>query len=170
MTSRKDLKEIERYKDYPEGSGGKKIYDSVFLPFPEYLKKYYKNPDMSSWNRWHQKYIQYAYDKVRYVELVERFGYAKIEFHDFEAQYEVYKFLQGDMRLDEETRKFIGFMAGTKFFEKHDITVLEWFNMPNWANPSRRVDEGKTINEILNSPYGLNMLKTSLPHLDHWRR
>ena len=33
---------VLKYKDYPEDSVGKRVYDSVFLPFQEYLKKYYR--------------------------------------------------------------------------------------------------------------------------------
>lgn len=170
MRSRKELREIKKYRDYPEGSGMKRYYDSVFLPFDQYLKKYYSNPDLSTWGIWQTKYLGPAFDKSRHQEMVRNFGYVSIDKHDFEAQYATYDQLREDKRLDEESRKFIGFMAGNKFFRQHKITLKQWFNMTNWAKPSQESNDAKTINEILSYPYGLNMIKASLPHLDYWRR
>lgn len=169
MRSKRETKEIERYRDYPEGSSGKKIYDSVHMSFSDYLKKYYRNPNLEAWERWQEKYIRYAYDENRYVELIERFGYVNIEKHNLESQNRIYQELKSDKRLDEEIRKFIGFMAGTNFFSNHKITVSEWFKMKNWANPYRENGE-RTIDDILNHKFGINFIKVGLPHLDHWRR
>ena len=70
-------KEALKYKDYPEGSGGKAIYDSLFIPFQEFLIKYYKTPSetkktsLHRFLRWQQKYIEPAFDKLRYKEMIK---------------------------------------------------------------------------------------------------
>lgn len=167
---KKELEEIERYKDYPEGSGKKGIYDYVFLPFQEYLDKCYSSPDLSTWEIWHKKYIGPAFDEKRHDEMIRNFGYVKKEFHDFKAQYEVFNQLANDDRLDDEISKFIGFMAGVGFFKRYEVTVEQWFDMLNWSHPEHERDEGRTINEILKYRYGFNHLKANLLQMPYWRR
>jgi hypothetical protein len=164
------MKDPIEYKDYPEGSGLKRYYDSVYLPFTDYLKKYYSNPDISTFELWQKKYIDIAFNKSNYKDLVKAFGYRSIDKHNFEEQHSIYEQIKKDERLDEETKRFIGFMAGNNFFQKHNIGINDWFNMKNWTNPYKEINEGKTIDEILSFDYGLNYLKTILPQLDHWRR
>jgi len=168
--NKKDIERIKTYKNYPDGSGKRGIYDYVFLPFHEYLEKYYSTPDLSTWEIWQGKYIEPAFDENRHDEMVKNFGYVKKDFHDFSAQYEVFNHLAYDNRLDDETRKFIGFMAGVGFFKRYDINVEEWFDMLNWSHPEHAMEEGKTINEILKYPCGDNMFKVSLPQMPFWRR
>lgn len=167
---KKELEEIQRYKDYPEGSVGKEVYDSVFLPSQEYLQKYYSSPDLSAWEIWQKKYVEPAYEESRHDEMVKNFGYVKKEFHDFNAQYEIINHLANDNRLDDETRKFVGFMAGVGFFRRYEITVEQWFAMLNWSHPEHERDEGRTINGILQYTYGINLLKADLPQIPFWRR
>src|SRR5690606_19578927 len=161
---------VLKYKNYPEGSVGRQVYDSIILPFSEYLKKYYANPDLSTWEKWFLKYIEPAFDKNRYGEMIKSFGYVSINKHDFNTQYKVYTVLKNNLKLDDELRKFIGFMGGNGFFREYNIDVNQWFDMSNWNNPYHEKDNKKTINEILEYEEGINMLKISLPHLDYWRR
>jgi hypothetical protein len=120
---KKELEEIQRYKDYPEGSVGKEVYDSVILPFQDYLNKYHSSPDLSTWEIWKIKFIEPAFEESRHDEMIKNFGYVKTEFHDFKAQYGVFKHLANDNRLDDETRKFVSFMASVGFFKRNEITV-----------------------------------------------
>src|SRR5688500_18796950 len=94
--------EALKYRDYPEGSGGKAIYDSVFLPFQEYLIKYYKNPDLGAWMRWKEKYIDLAFDENRRDEMARNFGYVEKNFHDFELQNDAYQKTKQNKALDED--------------------------------------------------------------------
>lgn len=174
--SKKELEEIKKYKDYPEDSVYREVYDSVFLPFSEYLEKYYKNLKLTrskswqSWERWQKKYLEPAFDADRHEEMIKNFGYVSIDKHDFESQYRVYNGLKSDKRLDEETRRFIGFLAGNHFFDTYDISVEEWLTMKNWNRPFDKKEEGRTIDEILSYQYGLNMLKCSLLQMPYWKR
>ncbi len=165
-----EQKEALKYKDYPENSGGKAIYDMYFLPFQEYLNKYYTNPDLTGWERWKNKYITPAFDENRHYEMIKNFGYADKKFYDFDAQNKFYEQLKNDERIDDDIKQFIGFLAGTGFFKKYNLTLDQWFAMKNWANPYVPNEKGMTINEILNYKYGNNLLRTNLPILNYWRR
>ncbi|PVX44448.1 hypothetical protein C8C85_0182 [Flavobacterium sp. 103] len=164
-------KEVLKYKDYPEGSGSKRHYDSLFLPFQDYLVKYYTNPDLTSWERWKNKYIELAFDKKRHDEMIKNFGYAEKKYYDFVVQNKFYLELINEDRIGNDTKKFIGFLAGAGFFRKYNLTLKQWFDMKNWSNPNfEEAEDGKAINEILNYSYGENYIKTSLPHLPFWNR
>lgn len=161
---------LKYYKDYPERSGGKRIYDSYTLPFNEYLTKYYSNPDLTKWNRWMNKYIEPAFDENRSEEMIKNFGYVSIDKHDFKAQNEIYNQLKTENRLDEQTRKFIGFLAGYGFFKKWNLSIKGWFMMINWHNPYYDITDQKSINQILDYENGLNYLKNQLPEIPFWKR
>lgn len=171
-------KEVLKYKDYPEGSGGKAIYDSLFLTFQDFLIKYYKAPSetkKTSWDRfrrWQQKYIEPAFDESRHEEMIKNFGYVSIDKHDFKSQYAIYDKLKSDKRLDEETRMFIGFMAGAGFFKNYKISLEGWFEIENWSNPSANLENtnGRKLNDILDYEYGLNFLKVDLSQIPFWKR
>jgi hypothetical protein len=166
-----DLSEILKYKDYPEGSGGKNLYDKYFLPINEYIKKYYANPEYKEWDTWYKKYIEPAFNETRHDEMVKNFGYVSKERHDFEEQYKVYSLLKDRQNLSEEVKQFIGFLAGAGFFKKYGLTVGNWFNSKNWLNPNlEEADDKMTINEILNIPYGINYFKVLLTQMPFWRR
>ncbi|TRX33229.1 hypothetical protein FNW52_15840 [Flavobacterium sp. ZT3R18] len=165
-----ELKNIEKYKNYPDGSLSRKTYDRYFLHFEEYLKKYYHNPNFKEWERWYQKYIEPAFDLKRHHEMIKNFGYVSIDKHDFITQYEVYSQLKSDERLDEETKKYVGFLAGAGFFNQFNLSVERWFKINNWQNPNIKNEESKTLNEILNYPYGINYFKTLLTQMPFWRR
>lgn len=163
-------KEALMFKDYPEGSVNKEIYDSVFLPFHEYLNKYYINPDLTSWERWKSRYIEPAFNKNRHDEMIKNFGYVDKKYYDFDSQNKLYEQLKNDERIDGDIKQFMAFMAGTGFFKKNNLTLDLWFAMKNWANPYVPSEDGMTINEILNYKYGDNLLRTNLPILNYWRR
>jgi hypothetical protein len=165
-----DIERIKTYKDYPEGSGKRKIYDYVFLPLHKFIEKHYSSPDLSTWEVWQKKYIEPAFEEIRYDEMIENFGYVKKEFHDFDVQYKIFTYLTNDIRLDDQTRKFIGFMGGVGFFKKYKLGVEDWFNMNNWNHPEHEIEEGKTINDILQCPFGINMFKINLLQIPFWRR
>ena len=163
--------EILKYKDFPEGSGSKKMYDKYFLPFNEYLEKYYSNPIFSEWNNWYKSYIEPAFDENRHDEMIRNFGYISKDKHDFVTQYEVFFQLNKSEELDKEFTEFIGFIAGMGFFKKYDLTINQWLNIKNWQNPYLEVDEdGKTIIQILSYPYGLNYIKMLFTQMPFWKR
>lgn len=165
-------KRVSKYKDYPEGSVRKRVYDSVFLPFQEYLNKYYNQLDLNTWKRWQQKYIEPYFDESRHEEMIKNFGYVSINRHDFKIQYAMYDKLKDDNRLDDEIKKFISFMAGVGFFKQYAINLEEWFKIENWGNTASKLEDWKrrTINDVLSYEYGINFLKSDLPHISFWKR
>lgn len=164
-------KEALKYKDYSDDSGMKRYYDSVFMPFGEYLEKYYSSPELKSWDRMYSRNVEPAFDEKRQDEMIKNFGYVKKEYHNFDEQYKVYNKLKNDDRLPADVKKFIGFMAGIGFFKRYNITLDEWLSIKNWSNPYiNNVEDGHTINEILNYPYGINFLKSNLPQIPFWNR
>jgi hypothetical protein len=148
------------------------------LSLDAYLKKYYSKLDVYNkevWDKIMLNLVNLAYDNTTNLKMVENFGYSSIDKHDFIKQYQFYNELKIDSRLDEEMKKFIGFMAGNHFFDKYVQSINEWFNSYYWTNPYLSKTNpteimSYTINEILNLPYGLNYLKEKLPQLNHWRR
>jgi hypothetical protein len=157
----------EEYRDFEEGSWQKHLFDLKNLPFKEYLLKYHSFIE-PKWNQWIMKFIDPAYDIVRHDEMIRNFGYKSIDKHNFEKQLQFYNELKKDNRLDEDFRKFIGFMAGNHFFDKVNMNVEEWFNSYYWTNDLKK--HNLNINEILNLPNGLNYLKSSLIELNWWKR
>lgn len=148
------------------------------LPFNQYLLKHHQRLDKFTqllWTDWLSKYVEPAFDENRHQEMVKNFGYTSVGKHDFQKQSTFYNELKADDRVDEEIRKFIGFMAGSHFFDKYITTLHEWFNSKYWARPDLadqypEHQSDHTINEILEIPYGLNYLKEVLLGLNHWRR
>ena len=143
----------------------------------EFLCNYFKEMhpyDEEVWVKIIKKLIEPSFDENRYDEMVYVFGYTSKYKHDFKKQYQFYKELEQDRRIDEETKKFIAFMAGNHFFDKYVCDIEEWFNSYYWTRPDLigNIDYKMeyTINDILNLPYGLNYLKTILPQLNHWKR
>ena len=149
------------------------MYDSVYMPFEQYLEKYYNvlNPKQKTkWDRWYIRYIEPAFEESRHAEMIKNFGYVSIDKHNFKVQSDIYQQLEQENRMDDETKKFIGFLAGAGFFEQWKLTLKDWMNNNNWYNPYLNTQNQKTINEILNYQNGLNYLKTQLPEMPFWKR
>lgn len=138
--------------------------------FQKFLNEYYSNPDFTKWDRWIEKYVEPAYSISRHMEMVKNFGYVSLEKHDFNEQNRVYSALTNEKRLDEPTKKFIGFLAGTGFFKYCNISLIDWFNMANWNNPQVKVGNGKAINELLEYDKGLVCFKLDLLEMPFWKR
>ena len=172
------MKDYQEYGDHDEGTWQKHLFDLSHLPLTKYLVKYHR--EMSDfnhhkWREWMEKVIEPAFDETRHLEMIKNFGYISLDKHDFKRQQQFYNQLTRDARLDEETRKFIGFMAGSHFFDKYVTSLVEWFQSYYWTRPdlARGHPDYKldyTINELLDLPHGLNYFKSVLLGLNYWRR
>ncbi|MRJ08994.1 hypothetical protein EDL99_08995 [Ornithobacterium rhinotracheale] len=147
------------------------------LTLKEYLSNSFKEMppyNKEVWLRVINKLIEPSFDERRYDEMVYVFGYLSKDDHDFEKQYKFYDELKNEKRLDEESKKFIGFMAGVGFFKQYEMNLEEWFNSYYWTRPDLQGNVNYkmkyTINDILNLSHGLNYFKTILPQLNYWRR
>jgi hypothetical protein len=156
-------------------SPGLANHDYYALPFNEYLLKHCANPDLTAWARWQDKFIEPAFDNTRHDELAKRFEYKKNEVHDFNLQAEVYDSLKSNALLDEETRKFIGFLGGVGFFKSYEISPEEWLFAADWYNPFKKEpqrypkEEQCTISELLaleNGPGYFKTVLTGIPFLN----
>jgi hypothetical protein len=142
----------------------------IDIIYQESINRNYSNPDLVQWNRWLRKYVNPAFDPTRYEEMAKNFGYITFDKHDFVAQNAIFIELQSENRLDDETKMFIGFMAGVCFFKHNRISLNVWMNSPNWYQPNQITPDQKSINELLNYENGLNYLKVMLPSLPFWKR
>ena len=164
------LEGVLKYKDYPEGSGGKKIYDSYILSFDVFLTKYYSKINLSRWDEWMEKYVKLAFNQEQHEEMAKNFGYVSVSMHSFEEQQKIYDELETELRLDQEVRMFIGFMAGAGFFKRYNLNIEQWFHITNWMHPHQKDVTFPKLNVILNYPYGLNYIKVNLLQLPFWQR
>lgn len=165
-----EINDLKKYKDFPEGSAGKVMYDSIYMTFEAYLEKYYLGVDLSVWRKWIEKYINPAFDPYEHEVMIKNFGYSSLDNFNFSEQYNVYNELENEKRLDEETRRFIGFLGGAGFFKRFNLEVINWFNIPNWYHPYWKPDGQKTLNEILDFKYGLNYIKIQFIGMPFWKR
>ncbi|PWJ42694.1 hypothetical protein [Sediminitomix flava] len=173
------MKRYAEYKKYTDGTWQKHLYDLSNLPLKDFLVKYHRNidkPTLQEWQKWMDNFVIPAFDSGRYCEMIKNFGYSSKDKHDFKKQNIFFQILRKDDRLDDETRKFIAFMAGNHFFDKYNLTINEWFNSLYWTRPDLKggkytdYKDDYTINQILNLPYGLNHFKNVLLNLNHWHR
>jgi hypothetical protein len=152
-----------------------KLEDHRALPLKVYLEKYYKELDIYTnevWSKVMLKLVEPAFHEGKRDEMIYNFGYTSPDKHDFDRQSQFYSALENDNRLDEDTRKFIGFLAGTHFFDDNTSTIEEWFNSSYWT-AVKDIEDYKlpyTINDVLDLPYGLNYFKSVLLGLRWWSR
>ena len=156
-----------------------KNIDRKEMLFSKYIEKYYSNLnkyDIEVWNKVIQNLVMPGYDKENYMIMIKNMMFVSPDVFDFQKQDEFYQTAKLDNRLDESLCRFIGFMAGCNFFTQYKLTLNDWFHTTYWSRPGLRnknypeYEDRETINNILNSKYGLNYLKATLPNLLFWRR
>lgn len=99
--------EVEKFRNYPEGSGGRKIFDYYNLSFEDYLLKYYSNPDLSNWNTIFKTFVQPIFsgeDTSKYLLKLERIkpGFSP----NIEQAKTYYNLIKEDERFDKELKMF----------------------------------------------------------------
>jgi len=158
------------YKNYPEGTTKKKMFDLFFMDFPSYLKKYYTSPDLSLWDKWMNNYVEPAYKVEKQKEMEKSFGYVSMDGHNFNIQNKVYQDLK-NAHLPDDISKYIGFMGGNGFFEKHRISLDNWLQIKSWKNPiEKNTFPELSIEQLVQFEAGLNYLRVMLPQLPYWKR
>ncbi|HEY0740831.1 MAG TPA: hypothetical protein VGD40_05180 [Chryseosolibacter sp.] len=154
-----------KYKDFPEGSASKRLYDYHHLPFQSYLSKYYVAPDLKSWNSLVHEYVLPSFDNEQrnYCLLIMAKKGAPFR-PDFEKLEEYWARLKSDRRFDEELGRFFSFLGACNFFERFNIDLNDWLHMKNWQKPARKkvLEDARTIMEILSFNFGVNFLKSEL--------
>lgn len=159
-------KEALKYKDYPDGSLSKKTYDSFFMPFREFLEKYYQQPDLSRWDYCNKKFVTPLFDGTSFDEYQAELQKIKPAFSP--SQQKLLKFCSkmDDLKFDFELKRFFAFLYSINFYG--NISFEEWLKINNWNHPWYVDNDSilKPIEEILRHPFGVNYLKVALADLN----
>ena len=159
--------EIEKYKDYPEGSGGKMMYDRHNLPTEEFFTKYYLSIDLSDWNLWMSDTVNKAWEEKSRIEFQNSWG-ERMNAFNFSEMERFYK--EEDLSMfDEDIQKFISFMAGDRFFEENNLTLNEWIKLDTFTNPKKDYKQDVTLLRALEYDGGMNYIRMQLVNLHWWK-
>jgi hypothetical protein len=158
---------VEIYKNHPDGSPSKALYDLYNMDFQEYLNKYYKDPDLSRWDYINQKFITPLFDGTRWedywnflYQVKPKFAPNELRKNDFWNQ------IKNTTEFTNELKQFFTFLYSIEFFR--DLSFEEWLNTKNWNHPWYQ-DEStnmKSITELLKYDYSENFLKEQLASLN----
>ncbi len=154
------------YKDYPDGSPSKKMYDAANMDFNRYLEKYYAKPNLSQWNQLNRVFVENAFkmNKKEYEDYLQnsRIHTAMIFNHD-KLEYN-YEFIKAKQIFDDELSKFLAYLMSCDFLEEINVDFDVWLMMKDWINPGKSTYD-LSILEIANFKNGENFLKQHLPEM-----
>jgi hypothetical protein len=160
--------EIEKYKDYPEGSGGKMMYDKYFMSVEDFFSKYYDKVDLQDWNYWMNNTINKCWDKKERSKFLSEWG-ERMKLFNFEEMERIYN-EESLSDYDEDVRKFIAFLAGDGFFEKNKVSLDNWVESKKFANPIKEYEQDVTISQALKLKGGMNYIRKQLVNLHWWKQ
>ena len=155
--------EAKKYKDYPEGSGGKKTYDMFYLTFQDYLNKYYSNSDLSRWDYINHKFVLPLFDGTKWEDYWSSLSQAKPKFVPNESKKnEFWVQIKDDTRFSLELKHFFTFLYSINFYR--DFLFEEWLKASNWIHPWYKdaSENDKPIIELLDYNYSENFIKSKL--------
>lgn len=148
---------FKNFKDYPEGSVEKRIYDSYFLNPEDYLLKYFSKNQLENFNSFYQEYICPILKKDErelYIELLKKkkppffINYKKFD------EFNTTKRLR-DKYSDIELFNFLSFLYSVS----NQFDSIEKFL--GWLNNKEYLMNLK-FDDILNYRFGNNYLKHNL--------
>jgi hypothetical protein len=126
--------EAQKYENYPEGSGGRKIYDMFYLPFQEYLNKYYKTPDLSRWDYINSKFIIPMFDETAWDDYLEFLNKVKPRFvPEKNKKDKFWEQIKDDNRFSKDLKCFFTYLYTIGFYKGESFE--EWLKSTNWMNP-----------------------------------
>lgn len=151
-----EMMNYNKYRNYPEGSGGKKLYDMYHLPYEKFLIKYYSEVDLT---RWEDFYNQFILPLVRETDWVNyQISLRKIK-PPFLVQYDRFKeFLDEDFSPveDVDLTNFLAFLYSIEYFETLG-DVIVWTKRNDFLNHS--------FIQLASKRAGVNYLKSVLREL-----
>jgi len=163
-----NMSEVEKYKNFPEGSGGKMIYDRYHLSVKNFFSKYYDKTNLKDWDLWMNNSIYKAWDGNKRLEFLKDWG-ERMKYFDFSEMVRFYK--EEDLSgFDEDVKKFISFLAGDGFFKKNKISLESWIKSKNFTNPIKDYEQDVTISQALHLKGGMNYIRKQLINLHWWRQ
>ena len=158
--------EVEKYKDYPDDSPYKALYDIYHLPFDAYLEKYYQNPDLNRWDYINSKFVNPLFDGTSWEDYRCFLNKAKPNFLPIEIKVkEFWKIVKDDDRFSDELKQFFAFLYSINFYR--ELSFEEWIKIDYWRHPWYKDpnEENKTILELITYKYSENYLKAQLATL-----
>lgn len=159
--------DAKKFENYPEGSGGKKIYDMFYLTFQDYLIKYYKTPDLTRWYYLNQKFVTPLFNGTKWEDYWDFLYQAKPKFAPNEIRKnDFWNQIKNTTEFSNELKQFFTFLYSIEFFR--DLSFEEWLNTKNWTHPWYQ-DEStnmKSILELLKYDYSENFIKEQLASLN----
>jgi hypothetical protein len=158
--------EVFKYRDYPDGSPHKMSYDFYYLPFQEYLDKYYINPDLKQWNYINQKFVIPLFDGTSWSDYSSFLYNVKPPFAPDENLKNIFwEKVKDDTRFSKELKCFFSFLYSIGFFR--ELSFEEWLKSTNWMHPwySNDIEDIKSIVELLRYKHSENYLKILLSGL-----
>lgn len=154
---------IVLYKDYPEGSYQKHLYDENFLPLKDYIYKYYKDKSMDRWMMWINKFVYPLFNESERENYYQFLYKAKPSFYpEFTKLKEIWPKISLDNRFDNELKHFFAFLYTCGFF--NTVNFEDWLNSNNWLHPwyNEPYENNESILEILKYNYGIKYIKLLL--------
>lgn len=145
-----------------------KDIDRENLLLKEYIAKYYSEIDLTGWNFWMNNTINKAWDKDLRDNFISAWG-ERMKNFDFEKM-ELFYNTEDLSDFDEDVKKFLSFLAGDGFFEKHKISFSKWITTLNFTNPHKNYSQDVTILEALNLHGGMNYIRSQLINLTWWHQ
>lgn len=162
--------ELNMYKDFPEGSGGKRRHDFGTLSFKDWVKKYCAAPNLSAYEGF-LKWAKLAL--VQSEEFHSIWNKGRIQPYNYDLISHAYVKLRNENLFDDDVNLFIAFLAGDGFFEVYNTELESWICSTNWQNPSKDCLQLNTcllMEEIAPMEFGMNYIRESLGNLDYWRQ
>lgn len=160
---------IEYFKNYPDGSSGKRIYDEYNMVFKDFLVKYYTDDVFQNWSRWSiwKDFIVAAFDENEINKYKTKSDYyLNSNCQDYINALDT---LELDIELPVDIRQVIAFLIVDGFFNYYTIAPEAWILVNNYTNPKRELPNlKKTIKELSVNQEGLNYLRNSLINLWWW--
>ena len=141
--------------------------DLEVLGLNEFVKKYYENPDLTSWDFWKENTLKNVFVEDRRHLFIDSMKYRNQEF-DFQKLESFYKSIS-DLKIEEDIKKYFAYMYFEGFFEYYGIEFSEWLKTKNFTNPKENFELPLSIEESMNYEFGANYLRRQLMNLKYWR-
>lgn len=150
--------EFKDFKNRPEDSIEKRIYDSLFMNIEEYLTKYFsKEDELKKFNSFYKEYVCPVLEKDKrdlYLEFLKK------RTPPFFVNYEKFDEFNNTQELrnkysDIELFNFLSFLYSV--FNQFD-NIKEFLN---WLN-NKEYFQNLNFDEILKYPFGNNYMKSNL--------
>ena len=152
-----DKEEFKDFKNHPEGSIEKRIYDSLFMNVEEYLLKYFSEDQLKNFNSFYKEYVYPILEKDKrdlYLEFLKKnkppFFVNYEKFDEFNNIQELrYKY------SDEELFNFLSFLYSILNRFDNIKEFLDWLNNKEYI-------QDLNFDDILRYHFGNNYLKSNL--------